>query len=156
MPGNVPIKLKDSSCPKQFTCTIAYIASATASLFFACPNTMGTHRCYCRKNLGSHLLALKSLSPHHFGFHGEVPAASLPASFPPPGPASSTPGAGGLGKNEVGFMLGQGCSTPVIYCSNHPVELCFPQIAHINYQPLLPLAKVNATSCFTGGEKFRG
>lgn len=37
VPGNVPIKLKDSSRPKQFTCTIAYIASATASLFLLVP-----------------------------------------------------------------------------------------------------------------------
>jgi len=61
-----------------------------------------------------------------------------------------------IGKNEVEFMLGQGCSTSVIYCSNHPTELCFPQIAHINYQLLLPPAKVDATSCFTGIVKFRG
>lgn len=31
--SNAPIKQKDSSCPEQLTCTTAYIAFATASLF---------------------------------------------------------------------------------------------------------------------------
>lgn len=105
-----------------------------------------------QKKLGSHLSGLKSLSPHLFGFHGKV-ASAPPFQLPPlPAPLLTQR----IGKNGVGFMLGQGCSTSVIYCSNHPTEPCFPQIARINYQLLLPLAKVNATSCFTGRVKFRG
>lgn len=155
MPGNVPIKLKDSSCPKQFTCTIAYIASASASLFLLVLTQWVHTDVTAEKKLGSLLLALKSSSPISLASMGKLQLLpfqlpSLPQALPAPLLMQR------IGKNEVGFMLGQGCSTSVIYCSNHPTEPCFPQIAHINYQLLLPLSKVNATSCFTGRVKFRG
>lgn len=55
-----------------------------------------------QENLGAHLLALKSLSPHPFGFHGKD---SLPPSFPPPRPPSSSRG---LGEMELGLCQDKG------------------------------------------------
>lgn len=155
MPGNVPIKLKDSSCPKQFTCTIAYIASATASLFLLVLTQWEHTDVTAGKNWDLIYWLLNPCLPVSLASMGKLhllpfQLPSLPHTLSAPLLTQRT------GKNEVGFILGQGCSTSVIYCSNHPMELCFPQIAHINYQPLLPLAKVNATSCFTGRVKFRG